>query len=120
MANLAFLTATEILVIPLFMFFANIPFGLLVPGVILVALPVNLGLATVGTLFGAASQYSEAQSVILPLLVFPFALPVILGGLKLTSTLLTTGGFATELRCLSCWRSSMPFSLQLEPWHSSS
>lgn len=98
LANLAFLTATELLVIPLFMLFANVPFELLVPGIIWVAILVNIGLAAVGTLFGAASQFSEARSVMLPLLTFPFALPVILGGSRLTSTLLAAGGFAQELR----------------------
>lgn len=98
LANLAFLSATEVLVIPLYMLFAGIPFGLMVPGILLVALPVNIGLAAVGTIFGTASQYSESPSVILPLLVFPFALPVVLGGSTLTSTLLTSAGFAGEVR----------------------
>jgi heme exporter protein B len=97
-ANLVFLLATEALVIPLFMVFANIDFGLLFPGILGVALAATLGLAAVGTLFGAASLYSEARSMMMPLLLFPFALPVVLAASKLTSALLIDGAVASELR----------------------
>lgn len=97
-ANLSFLSVTELVVVPLFMLFANVPIGLLVPGIVVVALPVNIGLAAVGTLFSAASRYSEARSVMLPLLTFPFSLPVILGASRLTSALLISGGFAQDAR----------------------
>jgi heme exporter protein B len=97
-ANLAFLLATEIAVIPLFVVFGNIDAGLLFPGIVGVALAADLGLAAIGTLFGTASQYSEARSVMLPLLLFPFALPVVLAASRLTSALLIQGSMGGEVR----------------------
>jgi len=98
LGNLAFLTAAELVAIPLFMLFANIPARGLLPGLIPVIVVANLGLASVGTLFGAATQHAEAKSLMLPLLTFPLALPVILGASKLTSTLLIENGFGVEGR----------------------
>ncbi len=96
--NLAFLTVAELLAIPLFVLFANIPPRSLLPGLIPVVLVASLGLAAVGTLFGAATQHAEARSLMLPLLTFPLALPVILGASRLTSTLLIKGEFGSEGR----------------------
>jgi heme exporter protein B len=96
--NLAFLTAAELVAIPLFMLFANADATALLPGLLPVAVVANLGLAAVGTLFGAATQHAEARSLMLPLLTFPLALPVILGASKLTSTLLIEHSFGTEGR----------------------
>jgi heme exporter protein B len=97
-ANMAFLLATEALVIPLFMVFGNIGADQLFPGLVFVALAADLGLSAVGTLFGAAALHSEARSMILPLLLFPFALPVVLAASRLTSALLVDGVLATEMR----------------------
>ncbi len=96
--NLAFLLATELVAIPLFMLFANIAPGSLLPGILPVMLVASLGMAAVGTLFGAATQYAEARSLMLPLLAFPLSLPVILGASKLTSTLLIENRFGSEAR----------------------
>lgn len=98
LGNLAFLTAAELFAIPLFMLFTNIPPGALLPGLLPVLGVANLGLAAVGTLFGAATQHAEARSLMLPLLTFPLALPVILGASRLTSTLLIEDGFGSEGR----------------------
>lgn len=97
-ANVAFLLATEMVAIPLFMLFANIAPGSLFPHILPVMLVASLGMAAVGTLFGAATQHAEARSLMLPLLTFPLTLPVILGASKLTSTLLIENGFGNELR----------------------
>jgi heme exporter protein B len=98
LANLGFLLATELVTIPLFMLFANISPGGLFPGILPVMVVASLGLAAVGTLFGAATQHAEARSLMLPLLTFPLTLPVILGASKLTSTLLIENRFGSEFR----------------------
>ncbi|MGQ0680115.1 MAG: heme exporter protein CcmB [Actinomycetota bacterium] len=97
-ANFLFLTVTAALVIPMFVLLAGAPADLLFPEIVLVAIPANIGLAAVGTLFATAAQFSEARSVMLPLLAFPFCLPVVLAASRLTSTLLITGAFASEMR----------------------
>jgi heme exporter protein B len=92
-ANLVFLTIAEVAVIPAFALFAGFGFDRLWPGILPVVLAANLGLASVGTLFGAASQHSTARSLILALLMFPILLPVVLAASELTSTLLLEGDF---------------------------
>lgn len=98
MSNFIYMAILEIVVIPVLVLFQNIPPRLLFPELVAVAIAANIGLATIGTLFGQASQYARARSLILPLLSFPALLPVILGASRLTSSLLTTGATANEAR----------------------
>ncbi|MEX2587778.1 MAG: heme exporter protein CcmB [Actinomycetota bacterium] len=97
-ANFVFITAAEAAIFPAFMLFAGASPASLLPGILPVALLANLGLAAVGTLFTPASQHTPARSVILPLLTFPLSLPVILGGARLTSTLMIDGTYGTDAR----------------------
>lgn len=94
----AFITVAEIAVIPAFALLGGLPIGQLLPGILGVALLANLGLAAVGALFTPAAQHTAARSVILPLLTFPLALPLVLGASRLTSTLMITGSFGSEVR----------------------
>jgi heme exporter protein B len=98
LANLVYLIATEAVVLPIFILFFDVAPTLLFPGIVGVALMADIGLAVIGTLFGAASQYARAREVLLPLLIFPVVLPIVLAATRLTSTLLTTGGFGGEAR----------------------
>lgn len=97
-ANLAFLSAAQIVVIPAMVLLTSIPAGNLFPGIVAVALLANLGLAAVGTLFGTASRYARGRSVILPLICFPVMLPAVLAASKLTAALTSYGSFAGEGR----------------------
>jgi heme exporter protein B len=97
-SNLIFLSVTEVVMIPAFLIFLDAPAGLLFPEIFVVLILANVGLAAVGTLFGAASQYSRIREVMFPLLAFPVLLPVVLGASRLTSTLLLNGSFAGEER----------------------
>lgn len=96
--GILFITAAEVAVFPAFMLLGGISPGALLPELVAVAAVANVGLAAVGALFTPASQHTTARAVILPLLTFPLSLPVVLGAARLTSTLLTTGGFGHEVR----------------------
>lgn len=98
LANLVYLSVMEAALLPAFVVFFDSPVRPLLPGFLLVAVGANVGLAAVGTLFGAASQYARAREVVLPLLVFPVVLPVVLAATRLTSSLLVSGGFSGEGR----------------------
>ncbi|HLF70282.1 MAG TPA: heme exporter protein CcmB [Actinomycetota bacterium] len=98
LANFTFLVILEAAALPFFIVFLDIDPTLLLPGVLPILLLANLGLADIGTLFGAASQHARARALILPLLSFPILLPIVLGASRLTSDLMLTGGFATEGR----------------------
>lgn len=92
LANLAYLAAMEAVLLPAFVVFFDLPAGRLFPGIVPILIVADVGLAAAGTLLGAASQHVRARELILPLLAFPAMLPVILGAIRLTSSLLSSGG----------------------------
>ena len=99
-ANLAFLTFLEAALLPIFILLLDVAPGLLFPQIIAVATAANIGLAAVGSLFAAASQYARTRSLMLPLLTFPVVIPLLLGASRLTSMLLATGGLGDQARWL--------------------
>ncbi|MCA1840739.1 MAG: heme exporter protein CcmB [Actinomycetota bacterium] len=95
-ANIVFMFVVEVVMLPVFVILLDIDPGRIFPGVLMVALGADVGLASIGTLFGAASQYARARALILPLLCFPVLLPIVLAAARLTSTLLITGTTAGQ------------------------
>jgi heme exporter protein B len=76
LAVLAFLVAAELVALPAFAaFFSGID-GRTVAAVAL----ANIGIATVGTLFGAMAVAGRARELLLPLLFLPMAIPIVVGG----------------------------------------
>lgn len=98
LANLAYLVVMEAIMVPAFVVFFDLDPGLLFPEILPVLLAADVGMAATGTLFAASSQYARVRELILPLLAFPVLLPVVLAAARLTSSLLITGGLATEVR----------------------
>jgi heme exporter protein B len=96
LANFCYLWVLEAILGPVFVLFFDVAPGPLFPGILLVALAANIGLASAGTLLGAASQYVRARVLVLPLLLFPIILPLVLGAERLTSSLLTGSGLAGQ------------------------
>lgn len=97
-AGFLYLSLVELIVVPTSIVFFDIDPSTLFPRVLLVLLPATAGMACVGTLFSAASQYARVREVVLPLLAFPVLLPIVLAATKLTTTLMTAGTFAGETR----------------------
>lgn len=97
-ANLVYLLVVQAALFPLFAVFFDVPAGRLFPGIVPVALAADVGLAGVGTLLGAASQHARAREMILPLLAFPILVPLLLGAIRLTSSLLIAGEFSGQAR----------------------
>jgi heme exporter protein B len=75
-AMLAFLVCAEIVALPAFAAFFH---GLDGHTVAAVAL-ADLGICTVGTLFGAMAVAGRARELLLPLLFLPMAIPIVVGG----------------------------------------
>jgi heme exporter protein B len=76
LAVLAFLVAAEVVALPAFaVFFSGID-GRTVAAVAL----ADLGIAAVGTLFGAMAVAGRARELLLPLLFLPTAIPIVVGG----------------------------------------
>jgi heme exporter protein B len=76
LAVLAFLAAAEVVALPAFSAFFH---GLDARTVAAVAL-ADVGIATVGTLFGAMAVAGRARELLLPLLFLPMAIPIVVGG----------------------------------------
>jgi heme exporter protein B len=73
---LAFLVAAEAVALPAFAaFFSGID-GRTIAAVAL----ADVGIATVGTLFGAMAVAGRARELLLPLLFLPTAIPIVVGG----------------------------------------
>jgi heme exporter protein B len=82
------LLLTELLLVPMIAFVFQAPLfawalplaGLLVTG--------TIGFAAVGTLFASMLIRSRAREVMLPILLYPFTIPVLIGGVWGTAALL--------------------------------
>ncbi|MFI5267682.1 MAG: heme exporter protein CcmB [Chloroflexota bacterium] len=83
LACLLFMLVVEAVTLAAFGVFFDVPFD--VASVALVALAGTLGFATVGTLFAAMSANTRAREIFLPVLLFPVAVPVIIGSVKATA-----------------------------------
>ena len=76
LAVLAFLAAAEVVALPAFAAFFSGLDGRTVAAVAL----ADLGIASVGTLFGAMAVAGRARELLLPLLFLPMAIPIVVGG----------------------------------------
>jgi len=75
-AVLAFLAVAEVVALPAFAVFFHGLDGRTVAAVAL----ADLGICTVGTLFGAMAVAGRARELLLPLLFLPAAIPIVVGG----------------------------------------
>ncbi len=86
LANALFMTAVEVVILPLFVVLFNLPF--IRPGLIGVVILGTLGFAGVGTLLSAIAVNTRAREVMLPILLFPVTLPAIIAAVKATAGIL--------------------------------
>ena len=83
LAAFLFMVAVEIVVVPVFIVLYDV--GYAAAEMVPVALLTTLGIATVGTLFSAMAVNTRAREVMLPILFFPVALPIIVAAVESTS-----------------------------------
>jgi heme exporter protein B len=76
LAVLAFLAAAELVALPAFAAFFSGVGGRTIAAVAL----ADVGIAAVGTLFGAMAVAGRARELLLPLLFLPMAIPIVVGG----------------------------------------
>ncbi len=88
--NLLFITAVEIVAVPIFAAIYNLP--VLTPRVAPIVILGTIGISTVGTLFSAVAANTRAREILLPLLIFPLVVPVVIGAVKATQGILVTVG----------------------------
>src|SRR3954470_16041375 len=89
----AFLVALEIAAVAAFaiLLLEPSPWPAL-PGLALVLLLADAGLAVVGTLVAALAVQTRARDLLVPLLAIPLSIPLVIGGARATSPLLEAAG----------------------------
>ena len=86
--NFLFMMAAQLVIVPIFIFFFNLPMSAALATVFLSLALGVLGFAAVGTLFAAISVRTRAREVMLPLLLLPLVVPIFVAGVKVTGRIL--------------------------------
>ena len=86
--NFLLMTAVEILLLGLFGIFYNVDLWESLAPLSVVIFLGTVGLASVGTLFGAMTSQVRARELLFPLLLLPVQVPVLLGTVKATEAVL--------------------------------
>jgi heme exporter protein B len=91
LANLAFVFLVELIVIPVAMvlFQVQFPEGWAWASQLAVLVLGTVGFVTLGTFYAAMSSRSRSREVLLPLLLFPMMIPVLLGAVESSTSLLS-------------------------------
>ncbi len=85
-ANLTFIGAAEVVILPIYNSFFDVP--VLRPEVVGVIILATIGFAAVGTIFGAMAVNTRAKEVMLPVLLLPIVTPLIIGAVRATGILI--------------------------------
>jgi heme exporter protein B len=98
-SNLIFMLVVEAIVLPVYSLLYDINlFRIDLLGVILLG---SIGYAAVGTLLSTMSAQTRTREVLLPILLFPVAMPVLLASVKASGGLLTGAEFSQVLAPLN-------------------
>ncbi|HET6948017.1 MAG TPA: heme exporter protein CcmB [bacterium] len=97
LSNLLALLAVEILLLPAFAVIAGVALLGHIGALAAVLLLGSVGLVAVGTLFSAMSVHTRIREVLLPVLLFPLAAPVLISGVRATLGILAGRPWADVL-----------------------
>jgi len=90
-ANVALLAVMQLVVVPLVGLFLHLDLMPVLPGLLVVLALGNLGFAALATLFAAISVRVRAREVMLPLLLLPLLVPLLIGTVSATRSVLAGG-----------------------------
>lgn len=82
LGNALFMLVVEVIVVPLFVVFFNVP--LAQPWIAVILVLGTFGFAGVGTLLSSMAVNTRAREVMLPILLFPVAMPALIAAVKAT------------------------------------
>ena len=91
-----FMLAVELVMLPAFSVMFNLP--LVQPGLWLIVALATFGFAAVGTAFSAMAVNTRAREILLPVLFFPVAAPVIIAAAEATRAVFAGDSFADYSR----------------------
>ncbi len=90
-ANVVLLTVTQAVVVPLAGLFLHVDLWHVLPGLLLVLGLGNVGFAALATLFAAVAARTRARETLMPLLLLPFLVPLLIGAVQATQSVLAGG-----------------------------
>lgn len=96
-ANLALLLALEVVLFPAAAILFQMDLVSRAPGLIAITALGTLGFSVIGTFFAALTVHLRARELLLPVLLFPALVPVVLGSVNATATLLTGDPMGTMI-----------------------
>lgn len=88
LGNLAFVGAIEAVSLPLFVLFYDIVIWPYLPSLVLVIAMATVAFVAIGTILSAMAVRTRYAELMLPLLLLPFLVPPLVGGVQLTARLL--------------------------------
>ncbi len=91
-SNLAFMLIVEAIVLPVYSFLYNV--NLFSLGLLSVILLGSIGYTAVGTLLASMAVQTRTRDVLLPILLFPVAVPVLIAAVKASGGFLAGDDFA--------------------------
>ena len=94
------LTVAETVTLAIFVVFFNVPINAQFGSLTLVVILGTIGLVALGTTLGTMSVRTRTREVMLPLLLVPFAVPLLIACVKMTGSVLASRGLAEELHWL--------------------
>ncbi|HOK45978.1 MAG TPA: heme exporter protein CcmB [Bryobacteraceae bacterium] len=97
LANLALLAAVELVCLPVFGVFYNVPWTQQFWPLMLVLLLGTWGLTVIGTMFSALTVNLRLRELMLPMLVYPIMIPALLAAVQLTTPLIMGEPLTAEL-----------------------
>ncbi len=87
LANLVFVVAVELMLLPVYALLFGVDLGSGWAALALVVLLVDVGFVCVGTIFSALAAQTSSRELMLPLLALPALVPVFIAATELTSDL---------------------------------
>jgi heme exporter protein B len=102
LSNFIFMTIAELIILPIFMVFYNLPFDLQFLEIAAIGFLGTLAFASVGTILSTISANTGMKEVMLPVLQFPLTVPVIIASVEATGMVITgeTEGISSLLYIL--------------------
>lgn len=100
-ASFALLFAVEVVSLPVFVLFYNVPFGAAQFGPMLLVMVLGTwALTVIGTLFSALTVNLRLRELMLPTLVYPMMIPALISAMTITTNVLASNPAGFGLRFL--------------------
>jgi heme exporter protein B len=92
LALLTYLAVLELVAVPAFgLLLLGPPLGQALPDLLVVLVLADIGIAAIGTLVAALAVQTRARDLLGPLLALPLLVPIVIGGARASSPLLSAG-----------------------------